>query len=57
MDTDHLHPALTDHLTVVSDHHAPTVSADTVVLVVFLLCCVAIGLVIKLCVVLLSNWR
>ena len=58
MGTDH-HPLNTDRYThVVSDHlQPPSLSTDTTVLIIFLLGCVVLGLCIKLCLVLLNNWR
>ena len=66
VNADH-HPVHADHHLVHADHHhpheviadphPPSLSSDAIILVIFLLACVALGLGIKLVVVLLRRFR
>ena len=60
MEQHHHHPVNADHHhphEVIADPHPPSLSSDAIILVIFLLACVALGLGIKLVVVLLRRFR
>jgi hypothetical protein len=60
MEQHHHHPVHADHHhphEVTADPHPPSLSSDSIILVIFLLACLALGLGIKLVVVLLRRFR